>query len=101
MNRTVRSSDVFDRKLGALFEEFAGQEQELRERYKKVIKSLVDGSLGKAKKHKGIGYTGSIPLIADYIIVFAIPGTYLEGLDYVDISETDRIDLLDIERTSK
>ena len=98
MRKTVWSSDKFDRKLATLFEEFEGHEKELRQRLDEVIGSLLDGSLGKVRKHPTSEYTGSVPLIGDYVIVFSARGLYREGTDYIDISETDHIDLLNIER---
>jgi hypothetical protein len=98
MRRTVWSSDRFDRKLATLFLEFEGREEKLRLRLSDVIETLLDGSLGQARKHQGSAYTGNVPLIGEYVIVFSPRGRYREDSDYIDISETDHIDLLNIER---
>lgn len=97
MRRTVWSSRKFDRKLALLFEELEGREKELRKRLTKVISDLLDGSLREAQEHQGADYTASVPLIGDYVIVFSPRGVG-EVRDYIDISQTDHIDLLNIER---
>jgi hypothetical protein len=109
MRRTVWSSDKFDRKLGTLFEVFEGNEKNLRRRLDEVIKSLLDGSLDRAQKRGTVGHIYSVPLVGNYVIVFS-PGRtyragspspqaiYRAGWEYLDISETDHINLLNIER---
>jgi hypothetical protein len=94
---TVWSSDKFDRKLAALFEEFEGREAELQGRLNTVIKALLAGKLQKAQTYNTSDEV--VPLIDDYVIVFSAARSVNEGLDYIDISETDHFDLLNIERS--
>jgi hypothetical protein len=96
---TVWSSDKFDRKLATLFEEFEGRESELQGRLNAVIKDLLAGKLRKAQKHNADDF--SIPLIDHYVIVFSAGRSVSEGSDYIDISETDHFDLLNVERQPK
>jgi hypothetical protein len=96
---SVWSSDKFDRKLAVLFEEFEGREAELQGRLNAVIKGLLAGKLQEAKTYNTSDYV--VPLIGDYVIVFSAARSSHEGLDYIDISETDHFDLLNIERQPK
>jgi len=81
-----------------LFEEFEGREEELQQRLNEAVKGLLDGSLGLARKHRTSDYTGAVPLMEGYVIVFSPRGPFRDGLDYIDISETSHLDLLNIER---
>lgn len=103
MGRTVWSSDEFDDKLAILFEEFEGREDVLQQSLNEVMKALLEGNpLAKARNHYNFAGSPSgdyiVPLIHDQVIVFSLGGIYRESLDYIDISETDHINLLNIER---
>jgi hypothetical protein len=93
---TVWSSDKFDSKLAMLFEEFEGREEELQGRLNAVIKGLLAGKLQTAQSDNASDEV--VPLIDHYVIVFSAARSVSEGSDYIDISETDHFDLLNIER---